>query len=338
MLYSGIDLHKRTTVITTVDEAGNVRAQASLASSRRDVTRYFAELPEPTVAVVEATSCWYWLRDLLEQHDVPLTLAHAKLLKAIAYAKVKTDPVDSLTLAELHRAGLIPRAHMVSPELLPLRDLLRTRLRLVEKRVSARNSVRRLLEKYNVPTPDELATEPYFQASLYEEQIELLTDQIRRIERQLQPVLIPNDDIQRLLWIPGIGRIAAFTIYLEVDGIGRFPTVKHFFSYSRVVPGADDSGGKRRHGKRKDGNRYLKIAFSHAAVRAIQYYPEIKRFFTRKARQKNRAIARTLVQKELARAVYIVLKDNVDFNHTFKGQPLSRRKTSEWPRRASPGV
>lgn len=70
MLYSGIDLHKRTTVITTLDEAGNVRAQASLANSQRDIVRYFTELPEPSVAVVDATSCWYWLRDLLDYHDV----------------------------------------------------------------------------------------------------------------------------------------------------------------------------------------------------------------------------------------------------------------------------
>ena len=31
------------------------------------------------------------MRDLFEQQDVPLTLAHAKIVKAIAYAKVKTD-------------------------------------------------------------------------------------------------------------------------------------------------------------------------------------------------------------------------------------------------------
>ncbi len=76
-------------------------------------------LPEPTVATVEATSSWYWLRDLLAQEQRPLTLAHAKFVKAIAYAKVKTDAVDALTLAQLLRADLIPRAHMVSPELRP---------------------------------------------------------------------------------------------------------------------------------------------------------------------------------------------------------------------------
>ena len=336
MLYSGIDLHKRTVVITTVDEQGSVVAESSLPSSRSAVARYFQWLPEPTVATVEATSSWYWLRDLLHREDVPLTLAHAKFVKAIAYAKVKTDAVDALTLAQLHRADLIPRAHMVSPELRPLRDLLRTRLHLVEKRTSAKNSIQRLLEKFNVPVPEALPDEATLQASLYHEQIELLTDQIHRIEQQLHPQLIPNPDIQQLLWIPGVGKIVAFTLYLEIDGIERFDAVRKFFSYCRVVPGADNSGPNRRHGRRKDGNRYLKLALSHAAVRAVQYFPEIKQFYQRKARQKNPAIARTLVQKEIARAVYVVLKEQVDFNHTFKGQPLSKRKASQWPRRASP--
>ena len=226
------------------------------------------------MATVEATSSWYWLRDPLEQQDVPLTLAHAKFVKAIAYAKVKADAVDALTLAQLHRVDLIPRAHMVSPELRPMRDLLRTRLHLVEKRTSAENSIQRLLEKFNVPEPARLPDEATLQASLYEEQIELLTDQIRRIETQLQPQLIPDPDIQRLLWIPGVGKIVAFTLYLEIDGIERFDAVKQFFSYCRVVPGAHNSGGKSRHTRRKDGNRYLKLALSHAAVRAVQYYPE----------------------------------------------------------------
>jgi len=269
---------------------------------------------------------------------VPLTLAHAKFVKAIAYAKVKTDAVDALMLAQLHRADLIPRAHMVSPELRPLRDLLRTRLHLVEKRTSAKNSVQRLLEKFNVPEPGRLPDEATLQASLYAEQIELLGDQIHRVEQQLQPELIPNPDVQRLLWIPGIGKIVAFTLYLEIDGIERFPSVRQFFSYCRVVPGAKNSAGKTRHVRRKDGNRYLKLALSHAAVRAVQYFPEIKSFYQRKARQKNPAIARTLVQKELARSVYIVLKEQIDFNHTFKGQPLSKRKSSKWPRRANPDV
>ena len=67
MLYTGIDLHKRTVVIATVDETGKVHSEVSLPTSRSAVARYFHWLPEPTVATVEATSSWYWLRDLFER-------------------------------------------------------------------------------------------------------------------------------------------------------------------------------------------------------------------------------------------------------------------------------
>ncbi len=88
------------------------------------------------------------------------------------------------------------------------------------------------------------------------------------LEKSLHPKLIPNDDIQRLLWIPGIGKILAFTIYLEIDGIERFPDVNKFYSYSRLVPGANNSNKKMKHKSgNKDGNRYLKIAFSEASFK-----------------------------------------------------------------------
>ena len=40
MLYSGIDLHKRTVVIATVDEKGKVLSEASIPTSRSAVARY----------------------------------------------------------------------------------------------------------------------------------------------------------------------------------------------------------------------------------------------------------------------------------------------------------
>lgn len=125
----------------------------------------------------------------------------------------------------------------------------------------------------------------------------------------------------------------------KIDGVARFPTERQFFSYCRLVPGADNSGGRTRHRSgSKAGNRYLKLAFSHAAIRAVQYYPEIRAFFQAKARRKPLRIARTLVSLELARIVYHVLSKQEGFNGRFKDRPLSRRKSAKWPRRASPPV
>jgi transposase len=228
---------------------------------------------------------------------------------------------------------------MIAPARRGARDLMRTRLRLVEKSVSAQNSIDRLLEKFNVTDVAALAALYQLPAACHAAQIQLLEDQIRTLERALYPSLIPDADVQRLIWIPGLGRVNAFTVHTEIDGITRFPTARHFFSYCRLVPGADNSGGRTRHRSgSKAGNRYLKLAFSHAGIRAVQYYPEIRAFFQAKARKKPIRIARTLVALELARIVYEVLTKQEDFNGRFKNRPLSRQKHAQWPRRASPSV
>jgi transposase len=336
MLHSGIDLHKRTVVISTVDPEGHQVRDAELPTTRARIQSYFASLPGPHRAVVESTSNWYWLSDLLRSGGIDLRLGHSKYIKAISYAKVKTDAVDAATLAQLLRSDLIPEAHMVSPEWREARDLLRARLQIVGAQVRCKNTVEGLLAQYNVTSLGALPLLVQLRTQLLDEQMQLLRSQAKRLEHELEPLLVPTDDVQRLLWVPGVGKLVAFTIILEVDGIERFPSARAFVSYCRLVPGAGNSGGKTRHKRTKDGNRYLKIAFSHAAVRAIQYYPEIKSYYQRLARRKPPVVARALVAKELARIVYFMLKKQEAFNGTFKGKPLSRTKQPKWPRLGSP--
>lgn len=125
MLHSGIDLHKRDLVITTVDAAGVAVKTLKVPATRAAVAAYFAQLGPAQRAVVESTASWYWLADLLRAQGSALTLGHSKYIKAISYAKVKADAVDAATLAQLLRSDLIPEAHMSSPELREPRDLLR---------------------------------------------------------------------------------------------------------------------------------------------------------------------------------------------------------------------
>ena len=293
MLFSGIDLHKRSIAIHTLDAEGTVVRAAKLPAERRALTTYFGTLPGPHRAVVECTGMWYWVRDLLVPQGIDLRLGHAKYLKAISYAKVKTDAVDAATLAQLLRVDLIPEAHMISPVLRETRDLLRARLVLVGRRLRCQRSVGTLLEKYNVASrPAELPELPRLEAALHAEQHTLLKTQVRRIEQQLRDRVLPTPDAQRLVWIPGIGPLVAYTLLLEIDDITRFPTVRQFHSYCRLVPGSADSAATRRHKRSRDGNGYLKLAFHHAAVRAAQYFPEIQAEYQRLVRRKGKAIAR----------------------------------------------
>ena len=334
--FTGIDQHKRTSFLTTLDEDGDIVRSSKLKNNPEAIRAYFQTLSGVHHATVETTTGWYWMNDLLESEGVDLSLAHAKFVKAISYAKVKTDKVDSTTLAQLLRVGMIPEAHKISSEMRDVRDTLRARLHLVEKRTSALNSIARVFEKFNTESLEGLPELFRLQAEMHRERADLINEQIKKLDRALNGLLLDTEDIQRLLWIPGIGRLNAFTIFLEVDGVERFPSVKNFYSYCRLVPGAHNSGGRVRHRSSKEGNKYLKIAFSHAATRAIQYYPVVKQYYHRMARKKGAPIARALVAKEIAKAVYFVLETKEPYNRMFKGMKLEREKLASWPRRASP--
>lgn len=334
--YTGIDQHKRSSYLTTVGADGNIVRSEKLRNNPDAIRAYFRTLEGEHRATVETTTGWYWMNDLLASEDIDLSLAHATFVKAISYAKVKTDKVDAETLAQLLRVGLIPEAHKVSSQLRDIRDTLRTRLHLVEKRTSAKNSIHRVLEKFNVSSPEKLPELFRMQVEMHTERAELIENQIRRIESMLNELLLDCDDVQRLLWIPGIGRINAYTIYLEIDGVERFASVKNLYSYCRLVPGAHNSAGKTRHRSSKAGNKYLKLAFSHAATRAIQYFPVVRRYYQRTARKKGKHIAKTLVAKELAKSVYYVLQTGEAYSRLFKGEKLEREKLDSWPRRSSP--
>jgi transposase len=337
MMLHAIDLHKTVLQIASMPSSGNrAIAEKRLPASEAALAAYLAQWPASRHRIaVEATGSWYWIGDFCRTRKIELTLAHPWRLKAISGAKVKTDSVDAETLLTMFRLDLLPKAHQVSPERREPRDLLRLRLRLVQKRTACLNSIARLLEKFNRNSVEELPGLVQLQVRFHQEQIATLERQIRAIVKALHRRLVADEDVQRLLRIPGIGRINAFTILLEIDDIGRFPAIKNFFSYSRVVPGADNSGHTVRGKRSRAGNRYLKLAFSHAAVRAIQLYPEIRDAYRKRLRKKPKALAQAWVRKELARIVYHVLKDRQDFNGEFRGRKLGRVK-SQWPLRASP--
>ena len=187
MYYSGIDLHSDNSYITTIDESGTIVKRQRLENNDELVLDYFHSLPGPHQAVVESTTGWYWLNDLLGDNGIELVLAHAKYLKAISYAKVKTDKVDSQTLATLLRQGLIPQAHKISRELRGLRDTMRIRLRLVQQRTACLLRLYSIYAKFNGSVPD-----PYrFQLAVLEHTRNTFSDQILALEKSLHPVPDP---------------------------------------------------------------------------------------------------------------------------------------------------
>jgi transposase len=349
MLYSGVDLHRRLIVVCTVDDNGSVIARSRMKTDPALVSEYFRRWPDQHRAVVECTTGWYWFCDLLRSLGVDVVLAHAKYLKAISYAKVKTDAVDALTLAQLLRMGYIPEAHQLPPEYRAMRDLLRQRMVMEHKRTNIIQRVTSILAQFNIT---DLPLSPYqlgfadflnqcqipeeyrMTLMLYHQQCLQVTEHRKQLEKHFKAHLRPTPAVQLLMSLPGIGDITGSIIAMETGDIHRFADDKHYCSYCRLVPGAKDSGGKHSHRSgSKDGNQYLKYAFTESAIKAMRFYPEIKHFASRLERRSTKAIARTVVAKELAKISYYVLSRQQEFK-TFKGIEIN--KLRNWPRARKP--
>jgi transposase len=129
---------------------------------------------------------------------------------------------------------------------------------------------------------------------------------------RLKPIVL-------LKTIPGIGKTLGPTIYYEAGPIHRFASHKAFSSYCRLAPTIAQSGTVTRKGKnRKQGNRYLKWAFSEAAQMAIQRHPSVRQYFLEiLEKKKKRIVAKSILAHKLAVAAFHVLTKEQPYRHNL---------------------
>lgn len=105
--YIGVDLHRRSLTIAAVHDSGQVRPPVRFDCQDTDqILAAFTALT-PFRAVIEATSTYRWLHDLLCPHGT-VVLAHPQRLRAMTLRRSKTDRLDNQLLAQLLRLNQIP--------------------------------------------------------------------------------------------------------------------------------------------------------------------------------------------------------------------------------------
>ena len=249
--------------------------------------------------------------------------------------KNKNDRIDSEKLAHLLRSNLIPPAYVYPTQQRPLRALLRQRIFYVWRRAQLLARIHSHQLAHNpVPAKQSRWTrDPWEEQLLKAElhplrQLALSNDlamighfdhQIFEVEKQLQRQTqqVAPREYALLQTVPGIGEHLGLTILYEIGDIHRFPTVKDFLSYCRLVKGTVASAGKIK-GLRgaKLGNPYLRWAFGEAAVIAKRDPFRIRPLAQRLEAQMqgNKFKANTVLAIKLARAVYFMLKNKTVFD------------------------
>jgi transposase len=333
--YLGVDLHRRRSYVVLMDAKGKISDRRRLPNDA--MPDYVSQLPKNTFAVLEATTNWNYMYDVLSEGAAKVVMAHPKRVKAIAAAKVKTDKIDATILAHLARADLLPTAYVPLPEIRELRDLVRYRAKLVRERTRHKNRVHYILCKYNLHSPcsdlfgkkgraflekvrEQLSATHRLMLDNYLGMIDALDERIKPVNRAIHNWAKTDPRIELLCTMPGVGIYSATMIVAEIGEVRRFEGPKQLCSFAGLVPSTRSSDNLVRHGRiTKEGSSWLRWIMVNAAQRAPCSSPRLARFFERVMQRRGRKTARVALAREMLSIVYYMLLNNTPYEERQQG-------------------
>ena len=334
--YAGVDLHARALFLVVLDRDGKTVFARNLPAAPEPFLHALAPFRGGLLVACECMHCWYWLADACREEKIAFVLGHALAMKAVHGCKTKCDRKDAEAIARLLKGGNSPPAYAYPKERRGLRDLLRSRFRLVRQRAELYGHVHTARRQANLPPVsndvkykrkrtgivDDIA-DPFVRRRVetHLALLEPLDAAIRRLETDIEDAAQKHYAVELavLQSTPGVGAVLSLTILLEIDAVERFDTRQQFCSYARLCGAVQESAGKRTGvGNRKAGNAWLKWAFSEAAVLSAQKNERIGALLDRLASKLGKAKAYSALAHKLGRAFYHMLHTKEVFDvHRF---------------------
>jgi transposase len=111
-----------------------------------------------------------------------------------------------------------------------------------------------------------------FLCRMHLDRIDQLGRDIATLSARIEGLMRPfGQAIEHLDTVPGINQRVAEVIIAETGAdMSRFPTPAHLASWAGVCPGNHESGGRRKSGKTRKGNRWLRDTLGTAALAALR--------------------------------------------------------------------
>lgn len=161
-------------------------------------------------------------------------------------------------------------------------------------------------------------------SDLQRKMMRILLNHLDELNRHIQEL---DDDIDHFMKpeekqaaaaiqdIPGIGETSAQAI-ISVIGtdMGRFPTDGHIAAWAGLCPGNNESANRRRTGKTRKGNAFLRetlVVCAHSAAKNKSTYFSAQ--FARISAHRGKKRAYVAVAHSMLIAIYHIIKDGVVF-------------------------
>ena len=160
-------------------------------------------------------------------------------------------------------------------------------------------------------------------------QLNRLETEIAQLTRDIEErVAQYGEAIARLIGIPGIDRISAWTILAEIGtDMSVFPDARRLASWAALCPGNRESGGKQMSGKTRKGNVYLRRILCQAAWAATNQHGSYLGTLYRRIRgRRGHQKAIMAVAHQLLTIIFHMLRDGRPYQELGSGYYDQQRK------------
>jgi len=315
-IVAGIDLGDRESLATVLSPIGDVTDRFTFPMNEEGYAFFASRVPKHARVAFESTIMAYPISRALRVHGYSdVTVAHPKTLAWIVRSKRKNDRVDSLKIAKLHMAGMLPESHLLDRDQQIVRDLLVQRVNGYLKREGVYDSLPKSGDNFS------LKRRRAIRILRFHDKRDLvlgtMMDRLRFLEKQCTPLedsirenAMLSDDVKILMSITGVDYYLASLISSFIGDVERFPSDDHLASFFGIVPTSRDSADVKRRGKMtKDGSSIARWALSIMVDTVMHHNEPIRMYYASvKKRTGSGKLAHVSTMRKLTRMLYHMLK------------------------------
>jgi len=321
--YIGLDVHKHYLIAIGVDDDLNV-----VLPVRRVEFSYLEAWMKKTLTnqdsvVLEMTTNTWQLYDELCVYAGSVLVVHPPHVALITRSLVMNDKIAASILARLLAKGLLVGVWVPPQEIRELRGLVAQRKKMTGLATQAKNRLHAVLQRHHWLPPEgnpfhdaqkkwwlTLPMGPLEKVNVESdlETLQFAEKQLMQLTSMMAEIANQNEEVTRLLQLPGFGVVTAITVWAAIGDIQRFEDPQHLVGYAGLGTKIHDSGMTSRSGRiTKAGRRDLRVVLTEAAQVAANSHPHWKAELARLQPRLGRNKAIVAIARKLLVAVWYIL-------------------------------
>jgi transposase len=328
-VYCGVDFHARQQTIAYCNtQEGEIKLMRIVHDDREALRRFYTQFQSPVIVGLEAGGYSEWFERFLEELQIEAWFGNPTEVRRRARSRQKNDRRDAELLLDLLINNEFPRVYRQSPDSRAVLAQLRYRHKLVGLRTQATNSLHALAIREGLSLRAALLTKAgrarlkalslsavkARQCDEWLNLIDQLSDNIKRLERELSQLARQDGRVRRVRTHPGIGLLTGLALVHTLAPVSRFSNSRKVTAYVGLEPREFSSDTKQRWGGiSKAGSRLLRFLLVEAAQHAARGDGELRNTYRHLSLRRGRPKALVAVARKLLVRAYILLRDEIDY-------------------------